>query len=215
MIRIGLTPIRHEGRHLANFKIARNEGRNRCVDRAHAWVSELVGELTRRKIGAVVISSDGRTVEGIASERDVVRGLNEFGAAILNEPVRAIMTGDVHTSSPADTVDSLMATMTNHRIRHVPAVDQGVSSALSASATSSRLVWRNLSKIARRCELHRGAVARRPTCATWPQASSTNRRTVPSGLVAASVLYAVPCRCAIGPHASRRRSWPGVGEPGG
>lgn len=89
-------------------------------------VSELVGELTRRKIGAVVISSDGRTVEGIASERDVVRGLNEFGAAILNEPVRAIMTGDVHTSSPADTVDSLMATMTNHRIRHVPVVDQGV-----------------------------------------------------------------------------------------
>ncbi|MGB9111757.1 MAG: CBS domain-containing protein [Acidimicrobiales bacterium] len=91
-----------------------------------ARVSELVGEITRRKIGAVVISSDRRTVEGIASERDVVRALNEFGAAILDEPVRAIMTEDVHTSSPEDTVDSLMATMTNHRIRHVPVVDQGV-----------------------------------------------------------------------------------------
>jgi CBS domain-containing protein len=91
-----------------------------------ARVSELVGELTRRKIGAVVISTDGRTVGGIASERDVVRALNEFGAAILDEPVQAIMTENVQTAAPGDAVDSLMSTMTNHRIRHVPVVDQGV-----------------------------------------------------------------------------------------
>ncbi len=93
---------------------------------ADATVGELVSELTRRKIGAVVVSGDGSAVEGIASERDVVRALNEFGAAILEEPVRAIMTSDVHTSSPEDTVDSLMVMMTNYRIRHVPVVDHEV-----------------------------------------------------------------------------------------
>jgi CBS domain-containing protein len=88
-----------------------------------ARVSELVGELTRRRIGALVVSSNGSTVEGIASERDVVHALNEFGAVVLDEPVRAIMTEDVRTSGPEETVDSLMAMMTNHRIRHVPIVD--------------------------------------------------------------------------------------------
>lgn len=88
-----------------------------------APIRELVGELTRRKIGALVVSSNGSTVEGIASERDVVRALNEFGATIVDEPVRTIMTSDVYTCSPEDSVDSLMALMTNHRVRHVPVAD--------------------------------------------------------------------------------------------
>jgi CBS domain-containing protein len=107
-------------------KLLGNKGVFVATIAADATVGELVSELTRRKIGAVVVSGDGRAVEGIASERDVVRALNEFGAAILEKPVRAIMTSDVHTSSPEDTVDSLMAMMTNYRIRHVPVVDHEV-----------------------------------------------------------------------------------------
>ncbi len=107
-------------------KLLSNKGVFVATIAADATVGELVSELTRRKIGAVVVSGDGKAVEGIASERDVVRALNEFGAAILEEPVRAIMTSDVHASSPEDTVDSLMAIMTNHRIRHVPVLDHDV-----------------------------------------------------------------------------------------
>ena len=107
-------------------KLLSNKGVFVATIAADATVGELVSELTRRKVGAVVVSGDGKAVEGIASERDVVRALNEFGAAILEEPVRAIMTSDVHTSSPEDTVDSLMAIMTNHRIRHVPVLDHDV-----------------------------------------------------------------------------------------
>jgi CBS domain-containing protein len=104
-------------------KLLSNKGALVVTMTPDAPISELVGELTRRKIGAVVISGDGRTVEGIASERDVVRALNEFGATVLGEPVRAIMTTDVQTASPEDTVDSLMTLMTIHRIRHVPVVE--------------------------------------------------------------------------------------------
>ena len=107
-------------------KLLSNKGVFVATIAADATVGELVSELTRRKVGAVVVSGDGKAVEGIASERDVVRAFNEFGAAILEEPVRAIMTSDVHTSSPEDTVDSLMAIMTNHRIQHVPVLDHDV-----------------------------------------------------------------------------------------
>lgn len=89
-----------------------------------APVSELVGELTRRNIGALVVSINGKTVEGIASERDIVRSLNQGGEEILERPVRELMSSEVFTCSPEDAVDSLMATMTIHHIRHLPVVDK-------------------------------------------------------------------------------------------
>jgi CBS domain-containing protein len=107
-------------------KLLSNKGAFVLTIAPDAPISELVGELTRRKIGALVVSTDGRTVQGIASERDVVRALNQFGATVLGEPVRAIMTSDVHTASPKDTVDSLTALMTIQRVRHVPVVEDGI-----------------------------------------------------------------------------------------
>jgi CBS domain-containing protein len=106
-------------------RLLNNKGAFVATMAPDAPVGELVAELTRRKIGALVVSTDGRTVEGIVSERDVVRALNEFGASVLGEPVRAIMTSDVHTASPEDTVDSLTALMTIQRVRHVPVVENG------------------------------------------------------------------------------------------
>jgi len=87
-----------------------------------ASVTELVAILRDRNLGAVVVSGDGRTVDGIVTERDVVRHLAD-GPEFLSAPVSTIMTSVVHTCTPDDSVRSLMETMTNERIRHLPVVD--------------------------------------------------------------------------------------------
>jgi CBS domain-containing protein len=88
-------------------------------------VRHLVDRLAELRIGALVVSSDGQRVEGIVSERDVVRGLQESGAALLDRPVSSIMTAEVHTCEPSASVDDLMRLMTDQRIRHVPVVEDG------------------------------------------------------------------------------------------
>lgn len=81
--------------------------------------------LADKGIGALVVSSDGRTVDGIVSERDVARGLHERGADLLAEPVSSVMTTQVHVCPPGASVDALARTMTDHRVRHVPVVADG------------------------------------------------------------------------------------------
>jgi CBS domain-containing protein len=85
-------------------------------------VRDAVGQLRDRGIGALVVSADGRSIDGIVSERDVVRHLAD-GPEVLDVEVRTVMTSDVYTCAPIDTVGQLMALMTEHRIRHVPVVD--------------------------------------------------------------------------------------------
>lgn len=83
--------------------------------------------LAEHNVGAVVVSSDGRTVEGILSERDIVRRFSrDDGVATASVSVEATMTREVHVAARDTTVDALMATMTEHRIRHVPIVESGV-----------------------------------------------------------------------------------------
>lgn len=90
-----------------------------------ATVAQAVGDLNHHGIGALVVSHDGSHIEGIVSERDIVRHLNDLGGATLNQPVESIMSPSVHTCSPDDDVESLMSVMTNRRIRHVPVVRDG------------------------------------------------------------------------------------------
>ncbi|MFC5997802.1 CBS domain-containing protein [Quadrisphaera sp. GCM10027208] len=89
-------------------------------------VRTLLDRLRDGGVGALVVSTDGRTVEGIVSERDVVRRLSTDGDGVLDIEVSQIMTADVHTCSPSATVDDLMAVMTEQRIRHVPVLEDGV-----------------------------------------------------------------------------------------
>ncbi|MXG91688.1 CBS domain-containing protein [Nocardioides flavescens] len=89
-----------------------------------AGVRELVARLAEHNVGALVVSSDGVTLEGIVSERDVVRHLHSDGTVVHNT-VRAIMTETVETCSPDAGLDELMETMTRRRIRHVPVVEDG------------------------------------------------------------------------------------------
>ncbi|HEV7192629.1 MAG TPA: CBS domain-containing protein [Jatrophihabitantaceae bacterium] len=87
-------------------------------------VTALVSQLADHKVGALVVAN-GDTVAGIVSERDVVRRLAERGAAILELTVADIMTTDVVSCDPQDSVDSVAATMTERRIRHMPVISDG------------------------------------------------------------------------------------------
>lgn len=89
-----------------------------------ATVRELIALLAEHNVGALIVSSDGSTVEGIVSERDVVRSLHA-DEATLEGPVSAIMTSNVQTCEGTAAVTELMQMMTEHRIRHVPVLTDG------------------------------------------------------------------------------------------
>lgn len=87
-------------------------------------IAELLRRLAEHNIGAMVVTGpDG--IAGIVSERDVVRRLTTHGADLLDMPVSAIMTTDVASCVPDDSVDKLFGLMTERRIRHVPVIVDG------------------------------------------------------------------------------------------
>lgn len=90
-----------------------------------ATVSEAAGILSSRRIGALIVTDDGRKVAGILSERDVVRWLGREGASCLNRPVADVMTAKVVTCAPADQVADIMERMTSGRFRHLPVMEDG------------------------------------------------------------------------------------------
>lgn len=87
-----------------------------------ATVSDLLAMLAEHRVGALVVSADGRTITGIVSERDVVRAMTE-GAGVLTRSVASIMTTHVFAAPPEADVDELMHVMTEKRIRHIPVTD--------------------------------------------------------------------------------------------
>ena len=87
-------------------------------------LADAIKILADRKIGAVLAMDRGR-IEGILSERDIVRVLGERGAAVLDEPVSAVMTRKVISCKPSDTVSVIMEIMTLGKFRHLPVVDDG------------------------------------------------------------------------------------------
>lgn len=90
-----------------------------------ATVRELLSLLAQHNVGALIVSSDGSSVEGIVSERDIVRRLTE-DERVLDSPVSSIMTVEVHTCGREDSVNDQMKVMTERRIRHVPVTKDGV-----------------------------------------------------------------------------------------
>ncbi|HEU4541355.1 MAG TPA: CBS domain-containing protein [Jiangellaceae bacterium] len=105
--------------------VLRGKGSNVVTVEPGTDVRTLLGVLAEHGIGAVVVSSDGRSIEGIVSERDIVRALAARGAAVLSEQVSEIMTGEVQTCAPEAHIEELMRTMTQGRFRHVPVVVDG------------------------------------------------------------------------------------------
>ncbi|MEU4741822.1 CBS domain-containing protein [Actinosynnema sp. NPDC023658] len=102
--------------------VLRNKGSAVATVEPRASVADLVAALAEHNVGAmVVLGSEG--IVGIVSERDVVRRLHDRGAELLGASVSEIMTSEVFTCTPRDSVDSLTVLMTEQRIRHVPVVD--------------------------------------------------------------------------------------------
>lgn len=120
-----------------------------------ATLTELVDRLAEYRIGALVVSADGRRIDGIVSERDIVRALRSDGLPALRDSrlihldrvkVRDIMTAEVTTCSPETSIEEVMATITAGRIRHVPVLVEGelvglVSIGDVVKARISHLEW--------------------------------------------------------------------------
>lgn len=104
--------------------VLRNKGAGVLTVAPDTLVSDLLRGLVTRNVGALVVTGPDGLV-GIVSERDVVRMLHEHGAGALGRRVADIMTSQVITCSPDDSVDSLSGLMTTHRVRHVPVMENG------------------------------------------------------------------------------------------
>lgn len=100
-------------------EVLHNKGNRVATIAPDASVRDLVTLLAEENIGAVVVSTDGMTIDGIVSERDIVRAMGSR-PEVLDEAVTTIMTEQVTTCTPEDTVHELMRTMTEQRVRHIP-----------------------------------------------------------------------------------------------
>jgi len=105
--------------------ILRDKGDWVATIRPDATIAEAVEMLNQERVGALVVSDDGGEIAGVLSERDIVRALGRVGEDLLSRPVDEIMTRNVITCEPGDTVGELMSEMTNRRIRHLPVVVEG------------------------------------------------------------------------------------------
>lgn len=88
-----------------------------------ATLTEVVELLSARRIGAVVVSKDGERVDGIVSERDIVREIGRSGTDALKLKAGKVMTHTIYGCKPTDTTDSVLETMTSRRFRHMPVME--------------------------------------------------------------------------------------------
>ena len=90
-----------------------------------ASVFDASRRLSEHRIGALVVTADAEHIDGILSERDIALAIADHGERAVRMRVADLMSHDVRTCRPTDSIDGLMATMTEHRIRHVPVIDDG------------------------------------------------------------------------------------------
>jgi len=88
-------------------------------------VGDVAGLLSSKRVGTVVVSEDGKTPDGILSERDIVRELGKRGHGCLSETAESMMTRDPVTCAPEDTADAVLEQMTAGRFRHLPVMREG------------------------------------------------------------------------------------------
>lgn len=90
-----------------------------------ATVAEAAELLSGRRIGAVIVSEDGKRAAGILSERDIVRALGSAGPSCLDQPVSSLMTARLVTCARGDQTDEVLQKMTDGRFRHMPVIEAG------------------------------------------------------------------------------------------
>lgn len=129
--------------------ILKAKGRAVCTVRPDATIADAVAALDQFGIGALVVSEDGSTIEGIVSERDIVRAMHREGEDVRDRPVRDVMTKEVVTCVPAEQVDYMMSVMTEERFRHVPVLD---SEKLAGIITIGDVVASRVAELEREAE---------------------------------------------------------------
>jgi CBS domain-containing protein len=121
MLRPGSGTQRSKAMHVAD--ILKVKGSKVITVRPDLRIEHLVQRLQIERIGALVVSESGTTVDGIISERDIVYALAEYGAEILMRTAADLMTTAVVTCSPADHVAQVATVMTYQRVRHMPVTE--------------------------------------------------------------------------------------------
>jgi CBS domain-containing protein len=114
-----------EGGNVRVEDMLNTKGRRVSTIRPDASVLNAVLQMRREGIGALVVTGDGERVEGVLSERDVVRALTTHRQAALDRLIRDVMSHPVVTCAPDDTVKWVMEQMTRLRVRHLPVVEAG------------------------------------------------------------------------------------------
>lgn len=92
--------------------------------RPEATLAEAAKTLSEQRIGAIVVSEDGKTPAGILSERDIVKQLGQSGAGVLDKQIAEVMTKNVQTCVTGDDAMNVLERMTEGRFRHMPVVDE-------------------------------------------------------------------------------------------
>lgn len=105
--------------------ILKSKGRAVSTARPDATLLEISQKLAQKKIGAIIVVGDGGSLDGIISERDVIRAISESGAAALKLPVSQVMTKNVISCSEMSVIEELMELMTKGRFRHLPVLEDG------------------------------------------------------------------------------------------
>ena len=136
--------------------ILKTKGNDVATTKPDATLAEVAGELSSRRIGALVVSADGKSVDGIISERDIVRAVADAGAEALSKPVSTAMTSDVFTCSRHDSMEELMKTMSQKRIRHLPVTEDD---ALCGMISIGDVVKYRLEEVEYEAEALRGFIA--------------------------------------------------------
>jgi CBS domain-containing protein len=107
-------------------QILKSKGDDVVVTVAPGTPVQKVAELlSTRRIGAVIVSADGKLAKGIVSERDIVRELGRRGAACLGDPVESLMTAKIVSCTRAEGTDAVLGRMTDGRFRHMPVIEEG------------------------------------------------------------------------------------------
>ena len=106
-------------------EVLQRKGNTVATVEPSASIADVVGLLAEFGVGALVVSGDGRTVDGIISERDVVRGMAAHGREVVDRTAADLMTSEVVTCSETATIEQLMTEMTERRFRHVPVTEDG------------------------------------------------------------------------------------------
>jgi CBS domain-containing protein len=105
--------------------ILKGKGANIITASPDDFVSDIAGLLAKKRIGAVLIVDDQDHLAGVVSERDIVRGLAASGNGCLQQKASELMTANVITCEPSDTINDVMSLMTAKRIRHLPVLTDG------------------------------------------------------------------------------------------